>query len=119
MDAWGVGDLEHVGEGHRPRTRCWSVIVDTVPVPARDDIMDVLTLLRVHEDGSVCDAAVIAEHSGMDIATADNVRGHLWKVDRIEGRVMRTEGGDPGLVGVWRVLDGRERRWGPWGRSTC
>jgi hypothetical protein len=86
------------------------------PMPDPEDIKDVLRTIELYEDDMVCDSAIIVVETGFDRATVDEVLDYLWRVDRIECRAMGSDGGSEALVGIRRVLDCRERRWGQWGR---
>ena len=50
--------------------------------------------------------------TGLDRAIVDGVLVYLWREDRIECRAMRSGDGREILMGIRRVLEGRERRWG-------
>jgi len=72
----------------------------------------------LYEDDIVCEALIIVVETGLDRATVDEVLDYPWREDRIECRVMNLEGDGRGLTGIWRVLEGRERRWGDWGHYS-
>ena len=80
-----------------------------------EDVTDVLRVIELYEDDEVCDSPIIVVEIGLDRATVDEVLDYLWRADRIECRVMRADG-ESMLTGIRRVVEGRERRWGEWGR---
>ncbi len=80
-----------------------------------EDVSDVLHVIESYEDDEVCDSPIIVVEIGLDRATVDRVLDYLWRADRIECRVMSADGKSM-LTGIRRVVEGRERRWGEWGR---
>lgn len=82
-----------------------------------EDISDILTVIELYEDDEVCDSPIIVVETGLDQATVDEVLDYLWRAARIECRVMRSEG-ESMLTGIRRVVVGRERRSGEWGRVS-
>ena len=85
-------------------------------MPDPEDIMTILTINSLYEDDEVCDSPILVVESGFDRAEVDAVLEYLWREDRIECRRMRSGDGSEMLTGIRRVLEGRERRWGGWGR---
>ena len=64
----------------------------------------------------MCDSPVIVVETNLDRATVDAILEDLWREDRIECRAMDDGEGHAILTGIRRVIDGRGRRWGEWGR---
>jgi hypothetical protein len=85
-------------------------IVESMVKP--DDAKDVLAVIGLHEDADEdCNNALIDLESGLNLATVDEVLGYLWKSNQIEG-IMTPGGRNPSLVGILRVLPGRDQLWG-------
>jgi len=86
----------------------------------RTEIQAVLKAIEQHEgpqpDGAFdCTNDVIVEATGLDKAVVASALHDLWKSDHIEG-VLTLGGVKPYLVGIVRVLPGRDRLWGRDGR---
>jgi hypothetical protein len=86
-------------------------------VPNSEKISDILTIIQVYEDDDeVCDSPLLVAESGLDREEVDAVLEYLWREDRIECRRMRAVDGNQMLTGIRRVVEGRKRRWGQFGR---
>ena len=85
-------------------------------VPYPEAIKTILAIISLYEDDEVCDSPILVVESGFDRAEVDEVLDYLWQEDRIECRRMRSADGSEMLTGIRRALEGRERRWGEWGR---
>jgi hypothetical protein len=79
-------------------------------------ITSILRKIHLSEDDEVCNSPILVVETGFDRTEVDVVLEYLWQADRIECRRMTAADGSEMLTGIRRVLEGRERRWGDWGR---
>jgi hypothetical protein len=83
-------------------------------MPTESEFEAVLTAIEENEGSGGqhhCSNETIVEATGLDAKVVADVLGILWRDARIEGAV--TMGGvKPHLMGIVRVLPGRQRVWG-------
>jgi hypothetical protein len=89
-------------------------------MPTPSEFKVVIQAIEQHEgpqpDGAFdCTNDVIVEATGLDKTVVASALHDLWKSDQIEG-VLTLGGVNPYLVGIVRVLPGRDRLWGRDGR---
>src|SRR5271170_7422091 len=81
--------------------------------PSPENVRLILTVIAAYEDEvDLCGSYVIDWESGLDPRIVDEVLDYLWAQDMVECRVGGTEGREPAVIDVRRVLVGRDRRWG-------
>lgn len=81
-----------------------------------EEMVTVLRVIELYEDGEVCDSPIIVVETGFDRATVDEVLDCPRREDRIECRSMRLGDGTDALTGIRRASEGRSRRWADFGR---
>ena len=84
--------------------------VEIMPDP--EDEKDVQAVIGLYEDADEDGNNALVDHeTGLNSATVDEVLDNPWKLDQVEGIVAA---GDrpPSLVGILRVLPGRDQLWG-------